>query len=1340
MTSWRAGSQLHACGEAFTWNLLYYFGIELHGIAYLVWVLLPLKTRMPDVMCELQQQEDGGGERRLTVLVPSHEYLTNLEREITDALAGPDVSYLPLAGETTREAAWSVADAAELDCPLIHVSPGFEELTGYTYEFALGRNCRFLQPKDTARNMAYNGPELMRLAEFCREGENHILSILLGQRATGEPFWQLLFLKHVRRPAFNKISTNYSGEHHYIFGLHVHLYVQKEVMDELLPWDWTERTVGSMKQLRAKLQEKQAKFSFLKQSLLSLADDTICEWIWETGRDCRSCYVGKTYVPRLGLPAVRSFQQQECWKEVIAGAAEVLQRFHGASEELLQQTARNEPPCLSFLVADPLARDCPLVFVSQAFELSYGHGSASALGRNWRFMLPDITRLNTVVNGEEVARVKAFCEDTGRTSSHSMLSLLLNETAAGDRFWNLLHVFYIEVRSRKFLVGVNKTLDIHMPGVLLSRGQCKWYEDEMGRTADEWGAFLTRLRHFLRSKETISSEFQGLEGIEGVSTFVKEELVAFMKTTEDYEGDHFVPKIGMKEVALFKERSTWQQVHAALRNEVCRMLDKPSWDGQDVSFSVADPNGLDCPLVHVSRAFEELTGYHAEFALGRNCRFLQPKRGTMNQLFNQAALPRLRTFCTGAITAGKSSRPGDTPAEKRVVALLVCTHRERFPFWCLLWLEHVEAGGRSYIIGVQTPLETGGRLAELLAGDDAGLEQLTILRGLFLRRENSLEFESLKTLSKRCLEEWVLTYPPVLELPRVECEGMPWPFPLVCLEINAATTDLAMLVDSVENGIRHFHITFPTYAALKDGLRHQTEGRLMALRLGELLNRLRGHSLMYMRASISFSMRTPPHLIGAFTEMRKAVISNGLRMSCWLLDARSAEPAAVSECWALMSQAKKTGEVHVIGLYGGGQQAFSTVQAMKGSSKVSVYATDLVPGQRPNPEDAAIFAQVRATGGVLMAGNVFGPQQSWLNSPQVRLEAARLRVDPTLMLLKWVEHNHYAALVPFFKQPQASPQATPQATPHGNPQPRLQSKAQAEDLAGVEGVPEKSGKGHNTDPGMPNVHRQFVRAYRQAPPAEVCAAAVGNDPALSCMGAQRRRVFTYALAPGELPGRSGMTLGEAALKRNLAQRAPSSNSTVGNASKGTVDAGSTGAMDIREASSPSGGLKPKLQALPSAAQAPEARRPGPLPPTRRGGLEMRLGHSIMEPSHRQIVYSVGKEAEAAAAQAVPLHQVVPAVPVEAQALLRARTPRRGRAPQERSSRREGSTPSPTHLPPRGTPRSQTVWAKLAERAAAPGPGAQRPEAKSPRNSSLLKWTWLSAHVRSAAKTGAAAFT
>lgn len=44
-----------------------------------------------------------------------------------------------------------ISDPSLPDCPIVFASDQFLELTGYSREDVLGRNCRFLQGKDTDR-------------------------------------------------------------------------------------------------------------------------------------------------------------------------------------------------------------------------------------------------------------------------------------------------------------------------------------------------------------------------------------------------------------------------------------------------------------------------------------------------------------------------------------------------------------------------------------------------------------------------------------------------------------------------------------------------------------------------------------------------------------------------------------------------------------------------------------------------------------------------------------------------------------------------------------------------------------------------------------------------------------------------------------------------------------------------------------------------------------------------------------------------------------------------------------------------------------------------------------
>jgi PAS domain S-box-containing protein len=78
-----------------------------------------------------------------------------------------------------------IADAAAPELPIIYVNPAFERLTGYSAAEVIGRNCRFLQGKDTSQ------PALDELREALREGRSCTV-ILSNYRKDGTHFWNEL--------------------------------------------------------------------------------------------------------------------------------------------------------------------------------------------------------------------------------------------------------------------------------------------------------------------------------------------------------------------------------------------------------------------------------------------------------------------------------------------------------------------------------------------------------------------------------------------------------------------------------------------------------------------------------------------------------------------------------------------------------------------------------------------------------------------------------------------------------------------------------------------------------------------------------------------------------------------------------------------------------------------------------------------------------------------------------------------------------------------------------------------------------------------------------------------
>lgn len=78
--------------------------------------------------------------------------------------------------------AFTIADATDPELPLVWVNPAFTQTTGYTFEQAVGRNCRFLQGAGT------DPAAVGRLRDALRDGRS-VVQTLLNYRSDGTAFW-----------------------------------------------------------------------------------------------------------------------------------------------------------------------------------------------------------------------------------------------------------------------------------------------------------------------------------------------------------------------------------------------------------------------------------------------------------------------------------------------------------------------------------------------------------------------------------------------------------------------------------------------------------------------------------------------------------------------------------------------------------------------------------------------------------------------------------------------------------------------------------------------------------------------------------------------------------------------------------------------------------------------------------------------------------------------------------------------------------------------------------------------------------------------------------------------
>ena len=97
---------------------------------------------------------------------------------------------------------FAISDPSLPDNPIVYVSQGFLDLTGYTLNQVLGRNCRFLQGPGTDQNAV----DVIR--KGIKDGVDTSVC-LLNYKADGTPFWNQFFIAALRDAQGNIV--NYVG-------------------------------------------------------------------------------------------------------------------------------------------------------------------------------------------------------------------------------------------------------------------------------------------------------------------------------------------------------------------------------------------------------------------------------------------------------------------------------------------------------------------------------------------------------------------------------------------------------------------------------------------------------------------------------------------------------------------------------------------------------------------------------------------------------------------------------------------------------------------------------------------------------------------------------------------------------------------------------------------------------------------------------------------------------------------------------------------------------------------------------------------------------------------------
>lgn len=139
-------------------------------------------------------------ENLIQAYTSSNNLIASNTKDANRVLDDPDFSFIKAL--QTAQQNFVVTDPSLPDNPIVYATQGFLNLTGYTLDQVLGRNCRFLQGPET-------DPKAVEKIRRSIEDGTDMSVCLLNYRVDGTTFWNQFFIAALRDAAGN--ITNYVG-------------------------------------------------------------------------------------------------------------------------------------------------------------------------------------------------------------------------------------------------------------------------------------------------------------------------------------------------------------------------------------------------------------------------------------------------------------------------------------------------------------------------------------------------------------------------------------------------------------------------------------------------------------------------------------------------------------------------------------------------------------------------------------------------------------------------------------------------------------------------------------------------------------------------------------------------------------------------------------------------------------------------------------------------------------------------------------------------------------------------------------------------------------------------
>ncbi|MFS7954159.1 putative protein kinase AGC-RSK-2 family [Helianthus anomalus] len=360
-----------------------------------------------------------------------------VSQELKDALA-------------TLQQTFVVSDATKPDCPIMYASSGFFTMTGYSSKEVIGRNCRFLQGKDT------DPKEVDKIRHAVKTGTSYC-GRLYNYKKDGTPFWNLLTITPIKDDNGKTIK---------FIGMQVEVSKYTEGVNEkqlrpnglpksLIRYDarQKETALGDIVEVVQTVERPRTRFSKTeiqekivesplaeKPSLVTPGRETP---VFDPKGDADSLPASNTKSKksiRISLTGTKgrtstherqpSIEPEELMTKDVArtDSWDRAQRVRDMRQgiDLATTLERIEK---NFVISDPRLPDCPIIFASDSFLELTEYTREEILGRNCRFLQGPETDQGTV------DQIRAAIRE-----QREITVQLINYTKSGKKFWNLFHL------------------------------------------------------------------------------------------------------------------------------------------------------------------------------------------------------------------------------------------------------------------------------------------------------------------------------------------------------------------------------------------------------------------------------------------------------------------------------------------------------------------------------------------------------------------------------------------------------------------------------------------------------------------------------------------------------------------------------------------------------------------------------------------------------------------------------------------------------------------------------------------------------------------------------------